>query len=149
MNSAYISGALMGSADLTRARALYTEIASACANAGWRAYLPHENTDPQFTGEMVPEDVMLRDLCELEKSDAIIAYIGEPSLGVGAEIVLAMQQNKPILAVQDTSKPVSRFIRGLLLKYHSAYLYSFNSVDELQAWVSRTLTEKIPTRCAS
>jgi nucleoside 2-deoxyribosyltransferase len=142
MSLVYISGALMGARDLSRARSLYKRFASACEAAGWQSYLPHESTDPQLAGEIPSEDVMQRDLERLTQSDAMVAYIGEPSLGVGAEIVLAMQQNKFILAVHDSSKPVSRFVKGLLLNYKKAHLYSYDAVDEVCEWITRVLQDQ-------
>lgn len=130
MKSIYISGALMGSTNPSAARDLYTRFAVACERAGWSAYLPHQNTDPVHAPEISSDDVMRRDLAELSSAEAVLAYLGEPSLGVGAEVAIAMQLNKPIIAVYSHDRPVSRFIRGLLNHYDKTTTCSYDTVDE-------------------
>lgn len=120
----------MGAKDLNKARELYELFASACEQANWKPYIPHRNTDPRLASDISAAAVALRDTEELRRCDAIIIYLGEPSLGVGAELVLAMQQKKPILAVYEKSKLVSRFAIGLLEHYPKAYIFQYTSVEE-------------------
>jgi nucleoside 2-deoxyribosyltransferase len=139
MNSVYISGALMNAVDLSRSRILYEQLAHACICAGYTAYLPHQNTDPEEMSEISAEVVMQRDMDELNKASVLVAYIGEPSLGVGAEIAIAMQQEKTILAVYDSANRVSRFILGLLAKYPHGSVFAYDSVAGACNWVTTTL----------
>jgi nucleoside 2-deoxyribosyltransferase len=139
MNSAYISGALMGAGDLAYVRGLYEAFAQACEAAGVRAYLPHQNTDPDIQWDLADDEVTTKDLNELSNADVIVAYLGEPSLGVGAELVIAMQQNKTILAVYECRRKISRFVRGLLRSYENASLYEFASPSEACGWITDTL----------
>lgn len=120
----------MGAKDLNRARELYELFAAACEQVNWAPYLPHRNTDPNFASDISASAVALRDTQELKRCDAIIIYMGEPSLGVGAELVLAMQQGKPILAIYEKSKLVSRFAIGLLEHYPKAHIFQYVSVEE-------------------
>jgi 2'-deoxynucleoside 5'-phosphate N-hydrolase len=135
----YISGALMGAADLNRVRSLYHRFAEACELVQWEPYLPHSRTDPEQDKDATPSDVIDADLRELNRSDVVIAYLGEPSLGVGAEIVLAMQRGKAILAVYESSRRVSRFVGGLLEQYPRASVLPFESVDEVTNWIGNRL----------
>jgi 2'-deoxynucleoside 5'-phosphate N-hydrolase len=135
----YISGALMGASDLNRVRNLYQRFAEACEAVQWEPYLPHTRTDPERDGGATPSEVIDADLRELNRSDVVIAYLGEPSLGVGAEVVLAMQSGKAILAVYESSRRVSRFVGGLLERYPQARVLSFESVDEAASWIGNQL----------
>lgn len=129
----------MGASDLRRVRDLYERFARACIACGWQAYLPHTQTDPEFEKELAQTDVMEADLRELNRADVVVAYLGEPSLGTGAEIVLAMQAHKPILALHESSKPVSRFVCGLLQQYGNAETYAFSSIENATAWIGTRL----------
>ena len=137
---AYISGALLNAADLDRSRAVYEAFAAACREAGWETYLPHEHADPIRDAHLTNRDVAERDLDEITASDAVVAYIGEPSLGVGAEVALALTTGKRVLAVADEGRRVSRFLVGLLeLHPDSASFYRYRSLDDACAWIRRTL----------
>ena|ERR1022692_3930794 len=85
------------------------------------------------------DEVMAKDLSELGNANVIVAYLGEPSLGVGAELVIAMQQGKIILGVYESRKRISRFMRGLLSSYEKASLYEFGSLAEACGWITDAL----------
>lgn len=135
----YISGALMGARDLGRARELYEIFASACRDAGWIPYLPHSNTDPDAAATLPASTVVSRDLEELESADVLLAYLGEPSLGVGAEIALAVCRDKPILATYESGRRISRFVLGLLECHRSAAVFEFRSEREACEWIKASL----------
>lgn len=135
----YVSGALMNVPDLNRARQMYAAFAAACRKASWRAYLPHTRTDPEFSASLSPESVAKRDLGELGRADVVLAYLGEPSLGVGAEIAVAINQGKRILAIHESGRRVSRFILGLLHDYSSAAVFAFDSEKDACEWITQSL----------
>jgi hypothetical protein len=129
----------MGASDLAYVRGLYEALAQVCEAAGVRAYLPHQNTDPDLQWDLADDEVTTKDLTELSKADVIVAYFGEPSLGVGAELVITMQQHKTILAVYECQKKISRFVRGLLRSYENASLHEFASPSAACGWITDTL----------
>lgn len=129
----------MGARDLSKSRQLYEAFALASERAKWEPYLPHQNTDPQVQADLPDIVVLTKDMEQLLQSDAIIAYLGEPSLGVGAEIVFAMQNNKRILAVYESSKSPSRFVIGLLKSYPRATILTYDTVEEVCEWIGQTL----------
>jgi nucleoside 2-deoxyribosyltransferase len=135
----YISGALMGASDLERVRLLYESFASACHQADCEPYLPHQNTDPRIHADLSDDLILKRDMDQLKLADIVVVYLGEPSLGVGAEIALAIQQNKPILAVYESSKRISRFILGFLKSYPEASIYTYESVEDACNWIHHRL----------
>ena|SRR5438132_5458110 len=137
---AYISGALMNAADLDQSRALYEAFAAACREAGWEAYVPHRHADPIRDSHLTNRDVAERDVDEIMASDAIVAYVGEPSLGVGAEIALALKTGKRVLALADESRRVSRFLIGLLeLHPNHATFYRYLTIDDACGWIRTQL----------
>lgn len=111
---AYISGALQGARDLGVARAKYQRAAELLKLRGFVPYLPHERTDPIENSTINSKDVFLRDVEELLESDVIVAFIDEPSLGVGAEIALALGKGKKVYALRHKNVPSSRFIVGMI-----------------------------------
>ena len=110
---AYISGALLNAADLDLPRALDERFAEACRAAGWEAYVPHQHADQVRDSGMSNVEVAARDLNEVRSADALIAYIGEPSLGVGAEVAIALAAGKRVLLLAERDRRVSRFLLGL------------------------------------
>ena len=129
--TAYISGALHGAADLTASRALYEMLAGACGAAGWDAYVPHQFADPERDPHMPNREVAERDLRAIAASDALIAHVGEPSLGVGAEIAIALNAGKRVVAVAAESQRVSRFILGLIDMHPAqATFFRYQTVEE-------------------
>jgi hypothetical protein len=131
----------MGARDLARARRLYEQFAEACESAGWIAYIPHRRTDPVHAVDIGSGSVYAVDLVELQCADAIVAYLGEPSLGVGAELALSMQAGKRILAVHEESREVSRFISGMLSQYRHADVYGYATPKDAAAWICQRLSE--------
>jgi 2'-deoxynucleoside 5'-phosphate N-hydrolase len=69
-------------------------------------------TDPIKNPDVSPSDVYHRDITELDNSDMMIAYIGEPTTGTGIEIEHAHKTNKPIVILYEQGKHVSRMLRG-------------------------------------
>ena len=133
---AYISGALMNVPDLPAARALYERLGAACASAGCETYVPHQHADPLRDAEMPNLEVARMDLTGISAADILVADIGEPSLGVGAEIVLALTAQKRVLALAAEGRRVSRFILGLLEMYpQQAAFFRYRTVDEACAWL--------------
>jgi len=57
-------------------------------------------------------EVYKRDTTWLRASDALIAEVSAPSHGVGYEIGYALGLGKPVLAIYDKGRNVSKMIRG-------------------------------------
>lgn len=141
MKSVYISGALKGASDLARVRRLYEGFAEACVDVGWCPYLPHEHTDPETAAGVPSRVVAKRDITQLEKADAVVVYLGEPSLGAGAETAIALSAGKRVLAVWEKDADVSRFLEGLVEGHGRAARYTFVSLGDAQDWIRGQLAE--------
>lgn len=111
----YISGALKGSRDLVAARELYERAGRAVSRAGHEPYVPHIRTDPERAAKLAPEAVYDSDLKAIHRSDAVLAFLNEPSLGVGAEIAICTREAIPVLGLCVAKTNVSRFAVGCLL----------------------------------
>ena len=85
---AYISGALTGLSKDSNMKEFYekvAEIVDLVLGIG-TAYVPHKHTDPIKDPDITPEEVYRVDKGRVCESDIVIAYVGIPSLGVGAEL---------------------------------------------------------------
>lgn len=137
---AYISGALLNAAQLDQSRILYERFAEACRAAGWEAYVPHQHADPVRDAHLSNTEVAERDVDHVTASDVLVAYVGEPSLGVGAEVAIALRAGKRVLVVAEADRRVSRFLLGLVELHPSqAQVLRYRSVDEATEWISAQL----------
>jgi nucleoside 2-deoxyribosyltransferase len=138
---AYISGALINAAALDRSRALYERFAEACRAAEWEAYVPHQHADPERDGHLSNLEVAERDIDQVTAADALVAYVGEPSLGVGAEVAIALRAGKRVLVLAESEARVSRFLMGLAELHPSqARICRYDSVDDAAKWITAQLT---------
>jgi nucleoside 2-deoxyribosyltransferase len=141
---AYISGALNNAGDLAAARALYERLAAACISAGWDAYVPHQHADPERDAALSNRDVADRDLAAIERADLLVVSLGVPSLGVGAEVAIALASGKRVLALAPEGERVSRFLLGLLDRHPAqAMCFRYRSVDDACGWLTGALEKSL------
>lgn len=69
-------------------------------------------TDPVKNPEVTAHDVYQRDIAQLEKSDLMVAYVGEPSTGTGLEIEHAYIKGIPVYLLYEEGERISRMLRG-------------------------------------
>lgn len=141
--SVYISGPLHSAVDLSAARRLYETIATACNEVGWSPYLPHQNTDPERHACFSPAEVFARDMHALRRSDLIIAHIGAPSSGVGAELAFAVIEGKMVMAIHHRAEVPSRFIVGMLGSFPRVELRAYVSLDDCRNVVKDFLAHRM------
>ena len=140
---AYVSGALINAARPDDARRLYERLAEACVSAGCAAYVPHQHADPVRDPHLPNAEVARRDLAEVRAADVLVAYVGEPSLGVGAEVAIALAEGKRVLLIAESDRKVSRFLLGLAELYPSqSDVFRYATVDEAAAWITSQLTSR-------
>ncbi|WES64099.1 nucleoside 2-deoxyribosyltransferase [Microbacter sp. GSS18] len=135
----YISGPLQGAGDLDSARRFYDALAVMVADLGHEAYVPHHFTDPESAGGMSANAVFTADIEALNRADAVIAHVGLPSTGVGAEIALASASGRRVLGVKRSSERGSRFAEGLISDT-GGEVVAFGHQDELRSAVARWLS---------
>jgi nucleoside 2-deoxyribosyltransferase len=137
----YISGALIGSNNLALARSRYEECANVLRKAGFSPYLPHRSSDPQLMAGFSPEDVFSMDVQALMSSEAIVAFLDEPSHGVGAEIAISVARRIPIVAMMRKTARVSRFIVGMIERSSAAKVIAYENEKELSEALPGTVLQ--------
>lgn len=120
----------MAASDLVAARSLYEQAAEAVKFAGHEAYLPHQKSDPEQAPSLSPEAVFEADVRALLSSDGMIAFLDEPSLGVGAELAICVQNDIPTLGLAHHPSNVSRFALGCIFSGRGDF-QAFSDVDQL------------------
>jgi nucleoside 2-deoxyribosyltransferase len=138
---AYISGPLQAARDLKAAREFYERLAEICVSVGISPYLPHQQTDPQRNIDASSVSVYRRDRAAIGDCDLLLAEIGPPSSGVGAELALALTAEMPVIAVHHLTEQPSRFVLGMLEDYELAVVISYDNVDSLAGALSAVLED--------
>ncbi len=89
-------------------------------------------------------DVATRDVSQVRAADALVAYVGEPSLGVGAEVAIALAGGKRVLLLAPKDRRVSRFLLGLaeLHEWQTA-LCRYETVEDATAWIVDQLRQRL------
>lgn len=97
----------------------------------FQVYVPHIETKKALNYENpeVASAIFTLDMKGFNDADLVIAYLGEPSLGAGAELALAWSAKKQIIAFHEEGKTVSKFIQGML-KEANATVFVVPSVPE-------------------
>jgi Nucleoside 2-deoxyribosyltransferase len=135
----YISGPLQGSTDLARARRFYENLADIVHGCGHDPYVPHHNTDPTHAAGLSSEAVFTADIAALSSAHAVIAHVGLPSTGVGAELALAIASSRRVLGLKRPDEKGSRFAEGLILD-SGGKVITFAGQDDLtlqlRSWLS-------------
>jgi len=136
---AYISGPLQAADDLSKARVFYELLAEICWDCGWEPYLPHQQTDPVHHADASARSVFARDLGAVSAADLIVAYVGAPSSGVGAELGIAHERQIPVIGICGLEGVASRFIEGLLDSSTSARLLRYRDEEDCRKLLSGQL----------
>ena len=111
IKKAYVGGALTH-ADCKQ-RNTYQRIGALCQLIGMDSYVPHMwGTDPEKDPDRTPEEVWKINNRQIASARVCIAYVGEPSLGVGAEIELARINDVDIITWWLKGQRVSRMALG-------------------------------------
>lgn len=90
-----------------------------------------------------PQEVYARDINWICTSDVLIAEVSAPSHGVGYEIAFALGMGKPVLALYQEGRKVSKMISGnpdpkLLVKAYQSPEQAIERICEFLLQVRRT-----------
>lgn len=133
MKKVYISGALTNGGN----KELYELLGAEFEKCGFTAYIPHQHTDPKKNADIKPEKVYQTDYRKIIESSLVVAYVGEPSLGVGQEIQIAAFHQIPILLVFEKGARVSRMTLGTPGVKQT---FQFDTLENLKEWVPKFMT---------
>lgn len=109
----FFAGPLTGLKDPKKTKTFYKkmgDVATACGFDYFWAF--QKGTDPVKDPDIDPEYIYYKDLKELEESNLMIAYVGEPSPGTGQELEYAREHNIPVYLIFEKTSHVSRMILG-------------------------------------
>ncbi len=127
----YLATSIMGaSRDLELARDIVDYIKSL-----GHEVLTEDVIKKYWNKDIPPEEVFKRDIGLLNSSDALIADVTHPSLGVGYEICMAVERRKPTMAFAWEGVRVSKLIEG----NPNLKFTRISSLEELKAEISSFL----------
>ena len=126
----YLSVPMIANRELERAR-LMAEVIEGCG---------HTLTSPWVLGAIEPSsasavNAFKRDKEAVEASDAIVADLSQPSIGVGMELMAAYQAKKRIILVAKTGTVTSR----MLMHMDDKVLVEFEGDSDLEERLRRAL----------
>ena len=109
----FFGGPLTDLKNPEKVKPFYKKMAGVAEANGWEYYWAFlRGTDPEDNPDVPSSRVYQIDTYELEKSDVMVAYVGEPSTGTGIEIEYARTHNIPVYLMFEESKRISRMLRG-------------------------------------
>lgn len=109
----FICTPLTGIKDPEKTKAFYQKIGDMIVTLGHTPFLAFLNgTDPIKNPNVTPQEVYKRDHDKLIASNIVLAYVDEPSLGVGQEIEIAKENNIPVYLLYQEGKRISRMTLG-------------------------------------
>jgi 2'-deoxynucleoside 5'-phosphate N-hydrolase len=117
----------------------YKKLAQVAADEGHEYFLAFLNgTDPIKNPDVSPNTVYSVDTAELEKSDLLVAYVGEPSTGTGIEVEYANNNNIPVVLLYESSKKVSRMLLGSpIVKKEIVYKNEADCLDQFRIFLQQ------------
>jgi len=136
----YMSGALsaLSPDDYTYVTTMvYDRVQKVCQKIQLTCYLPHKSRTAPNKG-MPHSKVWEIDYKRVVNAGAVVAYVGIPSCGVGAEIEMARTANVPIILLFETKRQeeLSRLILG---NPAIKYVIPFDDVEEIDAQLEKCL----------
>ncbi len=139
----YFAGAILGG---RRDAAVYRHIVDRLRALGHTVPTLHV-ASPEVIAEergLSPRDVFERDTAWLRESDALVADVSTPSLGVGFEIGQALQIGLPVLCLHREGLTVSKIITGNPSPRLAVAAY--RDIRELDGHLERFLASVAPGR---
>lgn len=109
----FFAGALNDLPNPDKTKLFYKKMAAIAEKLGFTYFWAFLNgTDPDANPDVPARDVYNRDIAALDKSDIMIAYVGEPTTGTGIEVEHAHQTGKPVVLLYEKTDRVSRMLLG-------------------------------------
>lgn len=108
----YISGGLTN-LEKPQLKDTYAALGELCEGLGFSSFVPHlMGTDPVKNPDILATTVWRNDHREVAAADIVIAYVGVPSLGVGAELEIARVTASELILWWFRADVVSRMALG-------------------------------------
>jgi nucleoside 2-deoxyribosyltransferase len=109
----FFGGPLTDLKDKEGTKRFYTQMAERAKENGVDSFWAFLNgTDPVKNPDVPSAIVYETDLSELERSDVMITYIGEPTTGTGQEMEYARRHGIPVYLLYEAGKKITRMLLG-------------------------------------
>lgn len=109
----FFAGPLTNLENPEKMKAFYVRLAELATQLGHEPFWAFlSGTDPIKNPDVSPQEVYRRDTEQLAKSDLMIAYVGENSIGTGEEIEFAKTMNIPVVIMYEQGDKISRMLKG-------------------------------------
>jgi len=134
----FFAGPLTDLKNPEKTKSFYMQLTEVAKQSGLDYFWAFLNgTDPIKNPDISPCDVYHRDIDELDKSDIMIAYMGEPSTGTGIEIEHAHVVGKPFVILYEQGKRISRMLRGCpAVTKEIVYASEKDACDQLRSYLT-------------
>jgi nucleoside 2-deoxyribosyltransferase len=136
----FFAGPLTDLKNPDETKAFYVQMAKTAETLGYDYFWAFLNgTDPVKNPDVPSTEVYRRDIDQLDKSDLMVAYMGEPSTGTGIEIEHAHVTNKPVVILYESDRHVSRMLRGCpAIKKEIVFSSHTDAIEQLKAYLSQS-----------
>lgn len=109
----FFAGPLTNLENPDKVKAFYIKLADLAKKLGHEPFWAFlSGTDPIKNPNVSAEEVYRRDTEQIAKSDLMIAYVGENSIGTGEEIEYAKTVNIPVIIMYEKGDTISRMLKG-------------------------------------
>ncbi len=109
----FFAGPLTDLKDPDKTKEFYSNLSGVAKSNGFDYFWAFQNgTDPNVERVIPPTEVYERDTNQLLHSDVMVAYVGEPSPGVGIEVEFANTHHIPVYILYEKDRWTSRMLRG-------------------------------------
>jgi nucleoside 2-deoxyribosyltransferase len=134
----FFAGPLTDLKDSDKTKTFYTKLGKVATQAGFDYYWAFmRGTDPELNADVPSSRVYQIDTYELETSDLVIAYVGEPSTGTGIEIEYARTRDIPVYLLYEEGKHISRMLLGSpIVKSSIVYSSEEDACEKLKTLLS-------------
>jgi len=121
-----------------KSKAFFTRLDDAAKKLKYETFWAFQNgTDPNVERILSAPEVYRKDTDALQNSDLMIAYITEPSSGVGIEVEYANTHNIPVVVLYEKGVWTSRMLRGCpSVKKEIIYETEDDAVRQLTEYLS-------------
>lgn len=138
----FFAGPLTNLANPEKTKKFYRKLAAVAQKNGFDYFWAFtKGTDPIKNPDVSPSQVYKIDTYQLEHSDLMVAYMGEPSTGTGIEIEFAKNHNIPVYIMYEKGKHISRMLRGCpAVKNEIVFTGESDALDQFGALL-RNLTK--------
>jgi 2'-deoxynucleoside 5'-phosphate N-hydrolase len=109
----FFAGPLTTLLNPDKTKLMYKKMGDIAQKNGFQYFWAFQSgTDPVKNPDVEPEFIYYKDLFELENSNMVIAYVGEPTTGTGLELEYAKEHGIPAFLFYQKDQTVSRMIVG-------------------------------------